>query len=87
MHPHIPPDVAIPFSKRLRTGDADVLLGGRRELACLGGQVPAVRRGVNSSQVADPWISPLTILHPPNASGGNMYLHRSQRISDVGEGR
>jgi hypothetical protein len=27
MHPTCPPDVAIPFSKRLRTGDADVLLG------------------------------------------------------------
>jgi hypothetical protein len=52
-----------------------------------GGHVPALRRGVNSSQVADPWISPLTILHPPNASGGNMYLHLSQRISGAGAGR
>jgi len=47
---------------------------------------PALRRGVNSSQVADPWISPLTNLHPPNASGGNMYLQRSQRTSGVGAG-
>jgi len=50
------------------------------------GQAPAVRRGVNSSQVADPWISPLTNLHPPALSGGNMYLQRSQRTSGVGAG-
>ena len=49
-------------------------------------QAPALRRGVNSSQVADPWISPLTNLHPPNASGGNIYLQRSQRTSGVGAG-
>ena len=52
------------------------------------GRLPrqCLRRGVNSSQVADPWISPLTNLHPPNASGGNMYLQRSQRTSGVGAG-
>jgi hypothetical protein len=50
-------------------------------------QAPALRRGANSSQVADPWIIPLTILHPPNASGGNMYLHWSQRVSGVDAGR
>ena len=49
-------------------------------------QAPVVRRGVNSSQVADPWISPLTNLHPPNAIGGNMNLQRSQRTSGVGAG-
>jgi len=49
-------------------------------------QARALRRGVNSSQVADPWIGPLTNLHPPNASGGNMYLQRSQRTSGVGAG-
>lgn len=45
------------------------------------------RRGVNSSQVADPWISPLTIRHPPTASVGNMYLHWSHRVSGAGAGR
>jgi len=49
-------------------------------------QAPADRRGVNSSQVADPWISPLTNLHPPDASRGNMYLQRSQRTSGVAAG-
>jgi hypothetical protein len=37
-------------------------------------QAPEARRGVNSSQVPDAWISPLTHLQPPTASGGNMYL-------------
>jgi hypothetical protein len=32
-------------------------------------------RRLNSSQVADAWISPLTNLQPPNATGGNMYVH------------
>ena len=29
------------------------------------GQVPAVRRAVKASQVRDPLMGPLTILHPP----------------------
>ena len=36
-------------------------------------------RRLNSSQVADAWISPLTNLQPPSASGGNMYVQRSHR--------
>ena len=32
-------------------------------------------RRLNSSQVADAWISPLTNLQPPSATGGNMYVH------------
>jgi hypothetical protein len=34
------------------------------------------RRGVNSSQVAEPRIAPRTNRQPPSASGGNMYLQR-----------
>ena len=37
-------------------------------------QAPEARRGLKSSQVADAWISPLTNLQPPTASGGNMYV-------------
>jgi len=37
-------------------------------------QAPELLRGVNLSQVADAWISPLTNLQPPSPSGGNMYL-------------
>jgi hypothetical protein len=45
------------------------------------------RRGVNSSQVAAPRIGPRTNLHPPSASGGNMYLQRSHLTSGVGAAR
>jgi hypothetical protein len=45
---------------------------------------PVVPRGENSSQVADPRITPRTNLHPPSASGGNMYLQWSHRTSGVG---
>jgi hypothetical protein len=41
-------------------------------------------RGLNSSQVAEPRITPRTSLHPPIATGGNMYLQRSQRTSASG---
>jgi hypothetical protein len=44
------------------------------------------RRRLNSSQVADAWISPLTNLQPPSASGGNMYVQRSQRTPGAGAG-
>ena len=37
-------------------------------------------------QLSDPWITPRTSLHPPNASVGNMNLQLSQRTSDVGAG-
>ena len=43
-----------------------------------------VARRLNSSQVAEPRITPRTSLHPPIASGGNMYLQRSQRTSASG---
>jgi hypothetical protein len=43
-----------------------------------------VARGLNSSQVAEPRITPRSSLHPPIASGGNMYLQRSQRTSASG---
>jgi hypothetical protein len=55
-------------------------------LAQLSGSVRAGRRGTNSLQLAEPRITPRTNLHPPRASGGNMYLQRSQRISGVGAG-
>jgi hypothetical protein len=45
------------------------------------------RRGVNWSQVAEPRIGPRTKRHPPSASGGNMYLQRSQRSSAWRAGR
>jgi hypothetical protein len=48
---------------------------------------PAARREANSSHVADAWITPLTNLQPPSASGGNMYLQRSQRTPGSGAGR
>jgi hypothetical protein len=44
-------------------------------------------RGVKWSQVAVPRIGPLTNLHPPRASGGNMYLQRAHLTSGVGAGR
>jgi hypothetical protein len=50
-------------------------------------QTRIVQRGVNSSQVAEPRIGPRTNLHPPSASGGNMYLQRSHRPSGVAAGR
>jgi hypothetical protein len=50
-------------------------------------QAPEARRGVNSSQVAEAWISPLTNLQPPSRSGGNMYVQRSQRTPGSGAGR
>ncbi len=37
--------------------------------------------------MAEPRIGPRTNLHPPSASGGNMYLQRSHRTSGVGAGR
>jgi hypothetical protein len=43
-------------------------------------------RRLNSSQVEDAWISPLTNLQPPSASGGNMYAQRSHRIPGSGAG-
>ena len=43
-------------------------------------------RRLNSSQVADAWISPLTNLQPPSASGGNMYVQRSHRTPGAGAG-
>jgi hypothetical protein len=43
-------------------------------------------RRLNSSQVADAWISPLTNLQPPSASGGNMYAQRSHRTPGWGAG-
>jgi hypothetical protein len=42
------------------------------------------RRGRNSLQVSERWITPRTNRHPPMPSRGNMYLHRSQRTSGVG---
>ncbi|MDQ2983324.1 MAG: hypothetical protein M3R70_05305 [Actinomycetota bacterium] len=44
------------------------------------------RRRLNSSQVADAWINPLTNLQPPSASGGNMYVQRSHRTPGSGSG-
>jgi len=44
-------------------------------------------RGVNSSQVAEPWMRPRTSLHPPRGRGGNMYLQASHRTSGFGAGR
>lgn len=43
-------------------------------------------RRLNSSQVADAWISPLTNLQPPSASGGNMYVQRLHRTPGAGAG-
>jgi hypothetical protein len=43
-------------------------------------------RGTNSLQLDEPLITPRTSRHPPTASGGNMYLHLSQRTSGVGAG-
>jgi hypothetical protein len=45
------------------------------------------RRGVKWSQVAVPRIGPRTNLHPPTASGGNMYLQRAHLTPGVGAGR
>jgi hypothetical protein len=45
------------------------------------------RRGVNWSHVAEPRIGPRTKRQPPSASGGNIYLQRSQRTSACGAGR
>src|SRR6266508_287912 len=55
----------------------------------LDGDQPAYRRlrGVNSWQVAEAWMAPLTSLHPPRATGGNMYLQASHRTSGFGAGR
>src|SRR6266576_7157617 len=45
------------------------------------------RRGVKWSQVAVPRIGPRTNLHPPTASGGNMYSQRAHLTSRRGAGR
>jgi hypothetical protein len=45
------------------------------------------RRGVKWSQVAMPRIGPRTNLHPPTASGGNMYSQRAHLTSRRGAGR
>ncbi len=57
--------------KTTELGDATRVthLARVRRLACVL-QAPEARRGVNSSQVADAWISPLTNLQPPSPSGG-----------------
>ena len=66
--------------------------GSSRILSRLSGPGAACRprqdrgRRLNSSQVADAWISPLTKLQPPSASGGNMYVQRSHRIPGSGAG-
>ena len=49
--------------------------------------MPAGRRGTNSLQLDEPLITPRTNRQPPSESGGNMYLHLSQRTSGVGAGR
>ena len=69
--------------------DDDWLAGGSsRMLLRLSGQERCQDRGrrLNSSQVADAWISPLTNLQPPSASGGNMYVQRSHRTPGWGAG-
>ena len=73
--------------------DDDLRVGGSsRILSRLSGPGAACRprqdrgRRLNSSQVADAWISPLTNLQPPSASGGNMYVQRSHRIPGSGAG-
>lgn len=55
-----------------------------RSLASPPGRAYARFRGLNSSHVAEPRITPRTSLHPPSANGGNMYLQRSQRASPSG---
>ena len=65
-----------------RRRDDDWLVGGQFEDAVAAERLGAAcrqrqdrGRRLNSSQVADAWISPLTNLQPPSASGGNMYVH------------
>ena len=41
---------------------------------------------MNSLQLDEPLMTPRTNRHPPSESGGNMYLHVSQRTSGVGAG-
>jgi hypothetical protein len=48
--------------------------------------VSAGCRGTNSLQLDEPLITPRTKRHPPSESGGNMYLHLSQRTAGVGAG-
>jgi hypothetical protein len=45
------------------------------------------RRGVKWSHVAVPRIGPRTNLHPPTASGGNMYSQRAHLTSRLGADR
>jgi len=77
------------FSAPLTTG---LSAGSSRMLLRLSGPGAACRprqdrgRRLNSSQVADAWISPLTNLQPPSASGGNMYVQRSHRSPGSGAG-
>jgi hypothetical protein len=55
--------------------------------ASLWEQGVAEARGVKWSQVAVPRIGPRTNLHPPRASGGNMYSQRAHLTSGLGAGR
>jgi hypothetical protein len=77
----------LPAHNAVSAASANLRLGERR-VRPYGSKVSErPLRRAKWSQVAVPRIGPRTNLHPPRASGGNMYLQRAHLTSGVGAGR